>query len=137
MEKTSVTCAIIIKNGMVLAANRNETVRNAGQWEFPGGKPKDGETNEECVIRRVSEELGLNIRICEAMKSFEVKHSEGRVYEMHPYFSEVVDGRAVLVAHSRAEWFMPIQLMRLAWPSTDLPIIEEIFSRVMTTGKIL
>jgi len=137
MNKTHVTCAVIVKNGMVLAANRGETVSNSGQWEFPGGKAKENETYENCIVRRVYEELGLNITVCEALNSFEVQVSDGKIFEMHPFLTEVVDGRAILVNHSRAEWFMPIQLMRLAWPQTDMPIVEEIVSRVMMNGKIL
>lgn len=121
---------------MVLAANRSNNVTNSGRWEFPGGKVREGESHEDCVVRRVSEELGLNIKVCEALKPFVVEDGD-KTFEMHPFFTEVVDGRAILVNHSRAEWFMPIQLMRLAWPQSDLPIIEEIVSRVMMNGKIL
>lgn len=137
MERTSVTCAVIVKNGMILAANRGNMVNHAGRWEFPGGKLQKDETYEQCVVRRVSQELGLNIRILETLKSFEVKENDDKIYEMHPFIAEVVDGRAVLTNHSRAEWFLPIQLMRLAWPQTDMPIIEEIISRIMTNGKII
>ncbi len=137
MDKTHVTCAVIIKNGMVLAANRSETVSHSGQWEFPGGKAKKNESYEDCIVRRVYEELGLNINVCEKLNSFEVQVEDGKVYEMHPFLTEVVDGRAILVNHSRAEWFLPIQLMRLAWPQTDVPIVEEIVSRVMMNGKII
>ncbi|MCQ2203117.1 MAG: NUDIX domain-containing protein [Bacteroidales bacterium] len=137
MANIHVTCAVIIKNGMVLAASRGSMVKHSGQWEFPGGMMRDGESAEACVVRRINEEMGLNIRIVEGMMPFVTKDGEGNEYEMHPFFAEVVDGRAVLTNHSRAEWFMPIQLMRLAWPETDMPIIEEIISRVMTTGRII
>lgn len=122
---------------MVLAASRGESVGNAGRWEFPGGKPNQGESFDDCIVRRIREELGLNIKIREAMQPYEVVASETKTFEMHPYFVEVVDGIAVLVNHSRAEWFMPIQLMRLAWPQTDLKIVEEIFQRAMLNGKVI
>lgn len=136
METTSVTCAVIIKNGMVLAANRSEAVSHSGRWEFPGGKVREDESYEDCIVRRVHEELGLNIKVCEALTPFVVEDGDKK-FEMHPFFTEVVDGRAILVNHSRAEWFMPIQLMRLAWPQSDIPIVEEIVSRVMMNGKII
>ena len=138
MDITKVTCAVIVKNGMVLAASRNgEGLANVGKWEFPGGSPKEGESCEACVIRRINETLGLNINIIETLKSFTIEGEDGRTFEMHKFICDVVDGRAILTKHSRAEWFMPIQLMRLAWPQSDIPIIDEIISRVMMNGRII
>lgn len=135
-DKVDVACAVIVRNGMIMAANRGDSVSNAGVWEFPGGKPANGETFEACVVRRVMEEMNLNIRVLDAMPSYDVV-SGGREFTMHPFFAEIVGGRPILMGHSRAEWFMPIQLMRLAWPATDIPIIEEVVNRIMKQGRIV
>ena len=43
-----------------MIAQRAEDQKLAGKWEFPGGKVEFGETTEECLIREIKEELGIN-----------------------------------------------------------------------------
>lgn len=130
------TCAIIVKDGLILAATRSEYVSNTGLWEFPGGKPKGGETMEACLIRRVKEELNLTIKIIEALPSFEVEQSQEKTFVMYPYIAEIVDGNATLLDHRTAEWFDVRQLMSIAWPPTDVPIIDVLTKRYIKTGKL-
>ena len=51
----------LINNDRVLMIQRDDKpgLRYAGLWDFPGGGREDNETPEECVIREVSEELGI------------------------------------------------------------------------------
>jgi len=53
MNKTHlyVTCAIIEKDSLVLAAQRSRTMAMPMKWEFPGGKIKSGETPEHCLFK--------------------------------------------------------------------------------------
>ena len=51
---------IIEKNGQVLLLKRTN-VHGAGSWSTPGGHLEYGESPEECAIREVKEETGLNI----------------------------------------------------------------------------
>lgn len=136
MKTTDVSCAVIVREGMILAAKRGDQVSNSGAWEFPGGKPKEGESAKDCVVRKVQEELNLNINVVDEMKKFTVK-TDDKTFNIHPFLAEIETGNLELCYHSRAEWFMPMQLMGLAWPSTDVPIIDELVSRIFSTGKIL
>jgi mutator protein MutT len=62
-QHIQVTCAIIECDGLVLAAQRSETMSLPLQWEFPGGKIHQGESPEECLAREIDEELGVKITI--------------------------------------------------------------------------
>lgn len=138
IETQDVSCAVIVRHGMVLAANRGTTVSHSGSWEFPGGKPHEGETPVECVVRRVNEELKIKIEVVDKIEPFEVSlPNESRRFRMHPFLAHIVDGKVELSHHSKAEWFLPMQLMALAWPETDLPIVEEVVGRIFRTGKIV
>jgi 8-oxo-dGTP pyrophosphatase MutT (NUDIX family) len=44
----------------VLLLRRDASGDHAGEWSFPGGKLKPGETPEQAVVREVLEELGWN-----------------------------------------------------------------------------
>lgn len=48
-------------NTLMLYRNKKENDVHEGKWNGLGGKVENGETPEECVIREVKEESGLDI----------------------------------------------------------------------------
>ena len=54
-----VVAAIIIKDNKILIGRRASFESLPGWWEFPGGKPEKGESNEEAIRRELMEELGV------------------------------------------------------------------------------
>jgi 8-oxo-dGTP diphosphatase len=64
MNKSSqiiVICAIIEYDAGVLVVQRSPSMKLPLKWEFPGGKLEDGETEEQCIIREIKEELDIVI----------------------------------------------------------------------------
>lgn len=57
-----VTAAIIVRNGRFLLARRMAGDADGGLWEFPGGTVEPGETPDECIVRELREELGIEAR---------------------------------------------------------------------------
>ena len=55
--------AITDARGRVLLARRTEGRDLAGLWEFPGGKRESGETSEQALVRELSEELGIEVKV--------------------------------------------------------------------------
>ena len=54
-------CVILNEKGEILLLHRNTAVRK--QWEIPGGKIENGETNKGAAIREIGEELGIRVNI--------------------------------------------------------------------------
>ncbi|WLD92442.1 8-oxo-dGTP diphosphatase [Alkalihalobacillus sp. AL-G] len=55
------TICFIIKGSELLMLNRNKAP-NKGLWNGVGGKINAGETPEQCIVREVAEETGLQIK---------------------------------------------------------------------------
>ena len=47
----------------MLVARRSAPEHLAGLWEFPGGKVEPGEEPEAALVRELSEELGIGVRL--------------------------------------------------------------------------
>ena len=58
-----VAAGLVFKNDELLISKRPESVHLGGLWEFPGGKLEIGETYEDCVIREIYEELGIEVKV--------------------------------------------------------------------------
>ena len=58
-----VTAAIIIHGREILICQRHRSDPYGLQWEFPGGKVKDGEELEAALQRELHEELGIEATI--------------------------------------------------------------------------
>ena len=52
-----VVAAVLERNGKILVCRRRNQDGSPGKWEFPGGKQEPGETEEECLVRELREEL--------------------------------------------------------------------------------
>ena len=52
---------LIYQNKKILICQRKEEGDHPLKWEFPGGKLKDNESNQEALKRELKEELGIEI----------------------------------------------------------------------------
>ena len=64
-----VSCAIIEAEGLVLVAQRSESMSMPLKWEFPGGKVHAGESPEECLHRELKEELSITVEVVRNLPS--------------------------------------------------------------------
>ena len=61
IEQIKVVAGLILQNNKLLICQRPKFKDHPLKWEFPGGKIKNDETNEEALIREINEELSINI----------------------------------------------------------------------------
>ncbi len=54
---------LIIQDHKILLIRCYEWRTNISFWVIPGGGPEPGETDEECAIREMKEETGLDVRV--------------------------------------------------------------------------
>ncbi len=120
---TSVTCALIIHQNKILLTQRGATCSHSFKWEFPGGKVKENESLENCLIREIKEELNLDIEIREAM--FSVQHQYDSIQiELHPFLCRIISGKIKPVEHHDFTWVCFNDLRNFDFTEADMKLIH-------------
>jgi len=125
---TKVVAAVIVRNGRVLIARRRKEVGYGGLWEFPGGKLKDGETQEKGLEREIAEELGVCIRVGNFLYSVPYR-SPALSIELLAYRAVLTSGEFKLTDHDEIRWVKPSELEESAFSEPDRPVVRLLISR--------
>lgn len=82
MPIASVEAIIVLNNSLLFLRRRNSPAR--GQWWFPGGRIRRGESLEEALFREVKEETGLDVTkhelVCVYSRIFPERHDIAIVF---------------------------------------------------------
>ncbi|HAM09570.1 MAG: hypothetical protein A2X03_14215 [Bacteroidetes bacterium GWA2_40_15] len=118
----NVTCAIIRnEDDEVLVVQRGEATDHPFKWEFPGGKVGNGETEEECIVREVREELSMEIVICGRLP--EVEHDYGhKKIKLIPFICDTLDELPFLSEHHDFKWIASPDLLKVDFSEADIPV---------------
>ena len=118
-----VACALIEKDGLLLAAQRSITMNLPLKWEFPGGKIEAGESPETCLHRELREEMEVSVEIGRALLP-QTHHYPDFTVTLYPFVCQLVTTGIVLREHAASRWVAPEELLALDWAAADLPVIE-------------
>ena len=117
-----VTCAIIERDGLVLAAQRSRFMRMPLKWEFPGGKIEPGEGPEACLHRELLEEMGIRVAVKRVMPPSTHRYPAFTI-TLHPFVCEILSGEMTLNEHRAVAWLKPEELPALNWVEADLAVV--------------
>ncbi len=117
-----VTCAIVEKKGLVLAAQRSAKMSLPLKWEFPGGKIREGESPDDCLTREMMEELNLSVTIDRALSPHIHRYPNFTV-TLYPFVCVILAGNLLLHEHAAVTWLAPEELHLLDWAEADLPVL--------------
>lgn len=118
-----VACAIIERDGLILAAQRNPAMSLPLKWEFPGGKIDPGESAEECLHRELSEEMAIRVSVIKSLPATTHSYPSFSV-TLYPFVCSIASGEIVLHEHASIVWLPPEQLHALDWAEADMPVIS-------------
>lgn len=129
MKHTEVAIGIIHQAGWVLICKRRKGDTFADLWEFPGGKIEPGETPELCVVRELSEELGIQVTPTAAFPIIDHDYPELSI-RIHPFLCSVVSGHPRPLACQRMQWVAPEHLTDYPFPAANARLIGQIIMRL-------
>ena len=120
---------LIYQNEKILICQRKEEGDHPLKWEFPGGKIKNDETNEEALIREINEELSINIINYKEMISynFNYKDLNKRVF-IYFYLVNNFSGKVLNNFHKELKWIEIKDIREYDFLEGDLKIIDHISS---------
>lgn len=117
-----VTAAVIERNGRFLVTRRQAGVHLAGQWEFPGGKCRAGESLQVCMARELREELNVEASVGEEMLST-MHEYPGRRVELH-FLQCSLSGEPSPQQGQEMRWVSREELGALQFPPADAELIR-------------
>ena len=124
MKQIEVVAAIIRKDDKIFA-----TQRGYGEWkdwwEFPGGKMKVEETQEEALVREIREELSAEISVDEFICTVEYDYPKFHL-TMHCYICSLLTEALHLNEHEDARWLKSDELGSVKWLPADKIIVEQL-----------
>ncbi|MBN1926599.1 MAG: (deoxy)nucleoside triphosphate pyrophosphohydrolase [Prolixibacteraceae bacterium] len=130
MKRIDVTCAIIVKEGKLLACQRGSQSEHAYEWEFPGGKVEEGESAENCIVREIWEELKVEIIIVKQLEDIEYDYPRLSI-RLIPFLCKINSGNPSPVEHHTIRWQPSERFHDLIWSAAD----KEVFNLNAKTIK--
>lgn len=130
----TVVAAVVVQDGLVLAARRHSPVQLAGKWEFPGGKVEPGESPEVALRREIAEELGLDVVVGdEIVGPLDRTWPINDRLHLRAYWCRIEDGRAPSPGdtHDEVRWLTGPELVGLDWLPADVPLAQAVAARVV------
>ncbi|BCS97056.1 NUDIX hydrolase [Desulfoluna limicola] len=124
----TVTAALIRKEGRILVARRRPGISHAGRWEFPGGKPEQGESPEEAIVREIEEEMGIMTTV-DAYFGESIAHNGNTNIRLLVFELTWERGELTPVDHDRIDWVRPEELLGYDLLEPDVPIAREFIER--------
>lgn len=132
-----VTCAVIRNvDDRVLVVRHGDSGSHPWKWEFPGGKVELGETDEDCIVREIDEELKMDIVICDSLP--EVAYDYGfKQITLIPFVCDTLALSPVLTEHVEYKWMDVEDILDVDLCEADILVAEKYRSYIQDTGKIL
>jgi 8-oxo-dGTP diphosphatase len=127
VKPTTVTAAVIERDGRYLVTKRQAGTHLGGLWEFPGGKCEPGEGLAACLARELREELDTDAIVADEVFTTLHEYDDGKV-ELHFLRCELI-GDPTPQLGQEMRWVTPEELGELSFPAADAELI-----RMLTPG---
>jgi mutator protein MutT len=124
-----VSAALIFRDGKLLITQRHAKSHLGGLWEFPGGKREPGESFEQCLVREIREELGVEISVGELFEEMAHDYPEKSVH-LKFFLCHLLAGDPQPLDCAAVNWIKKAQLDAHEFPAADAQLLEQLKKKV-------
>lgn len=125
VRQIRVVGAVIVRDGLVLCAQRGSQGSLPGLWEFPGGKIEAGESPAAALEREIREELNCTVEVGREVTTTLHEYDFG-VVTLTTFYCRLVSGTPQTSEHAAIVWLPPGDLATLEWAPADVPAVDMI-----------
>lgn len=112
-----------------MVVQRGEATDHPLKWEFPGGKLAADETEEDCIIREVKEELSMEIVITGKLPAVDHDYGHKQIH-LIPFVCDTLDEIPFLSEHIAYKWLEDKDLLAVDFSGADIYVAENYLERV-------
>lgn len=114
---------LVWRGGTLLIARRPENGLLGGLWEFPATRLQTGETLQDCCLRGIREETGVQATVVSRFRT--VKHAFTHFsVTMHAFQCAYRSGRTRPLGCTEARWVSPDELSDYAFSRANRKLID-------------
>ena len=125
MHAIEVSAALIFHGGKLLITQRHAHTHLGGLWEFPGGKREPGESFEQCLVREIREELGVDISVGELFAEIRHDYPEKSVH-LKFFRCTLQHGEPQPLDCAAVKWITLAELDAHAFPAADAQLLAQL-----------
>jgi mutator protein MutT len=124
-KRIEVSAALIFHNGKLLITQRHAKAHLGGLWEFPGGKREANETFEQCLVREIREELGVEISVSGLFEEISHDYPEKSV-RLKFFLCQLRSGEPQPLGCAAFRWIGKDELTDYEFPAADARLLEKL-----------
>lgn len=118
-----VSAGLVFSGGKLLITQRRQGDHLEHLWEFPGGKREGSETFEQCLVRELREELGIEVKVGVLVE--EITHAYPEKTVLLKFFRCTLESGHPRPIHCQdLAWVSPSQLAAFSFPPADEQLLR-------------
>jgi len=123
VKSVEVSAGLVFRSGKLLITQRHQDAHLGGLWEFPGGKREPNETFEQCLVRELREELGIEVEVGELVESLTHAYPEKTV-TLKFFRCRLKQGEPRAIDCLDLRWVSVGELRNYEFPAADARLLE-------------
>jgi mutator protein MutT len=127
LPSIEVSAGLVFRADKLLITQRHAGAHLGGLWEFPGGKREPGESIEDCLVRELREELGIEVAVGELIETLQHDYPEKRVL-LNFFRCEWRANEPQAIGCPAFAWVTREELCRYEFPAADTRLLERLRS---------